>query len=280
MAARAGIITFTTDFGLSDTYRAQLHAVALRAAPGVRCVDISHAVPPGRMETALFLTETAWPQFPPGTVHVVVVDPGVGTERGLVAVETADAVLVGPDTGVLSSGLPPPMRAAPALGRVPIAGAAGVTAVSITAAAGVAPLSTTFHGRDIMAPVAARIAAGAALADVGTPVGSVMAAPALAAAVREGTGTGRILHIDRFGNAITNLRSADASRTFVLAAGHTKITGPAPHYQMPGDAAVVLGGSAGYLEIAWPNGSAAEHLGLRRGDTVTLRPAEPVEGAR
>ena len=277
MAARAGVITFTTDFGLSDTYRAQLHAVVLRAAPGVRCVDISHAVPPGQMETALFLTETAWPQFPPGTVHVVVVDPGVGTERGLVAVETADAVLVGPDTGVLSSGLPPQMRATRTLGQVAVS---GVTAMSITAPAGVTPLSTTFHGRDIMAPVAARIAAGAALADVGTPVASVTAAPALAAAVREGTGTGRILHIDRFGNAITNLRSADASQSFVLVAGQTKITGPAPHYQMPGDAAVVLGGSAGYLEIAWPNDSAAEHLGLHRGDTVTLRPAGPVKDAR
>ena len=277
MAARAGIVTFTTDFGLSDAYAAQLHAAVLRAAPWVRCVDISHAVPPGRMETALFLTEAAWPQFPPGTVHVVVVDPGVGTERGLVAAETANAVLVGPDTGVLSSGLPPAMRAAPDLGRVAVE---GVAAVVITAAASVAPLSTTFHGRDIMAPVAARIAAGAALTEVGTPVASVMAAPALAAVVREGTGTGRILHIDRFGNAITNLRAADAPRTFVIEVGRTRITGPAPHYQAPDDAALVLGGSAGYLEIAWPNGSAAEHLELRRGDTVSLRPAGRVEDAR
>ena len=108
----SGIVTLTTDFGLDDAYVAQLHGALLSAWPDVRVVDLSHAVPPGDLTAALYLTETAWPSFPAGAVHLVVVDPGVGSARGLVAVETPGTWLVGPDTGVLSSGLPAALRPA------------------------------------------------------------------------------------------------------------------------------------------------------------------------
>ena len=275
MVAPSGIVTLTTDCGLADPYVAQLHAVLLSAYPPVRIVDVSHAVPPGNAEATLFLTESAWPAFALGTVHLVVVDPGVGTKRRLLAIDTGDAFLVGPDTGVLSSGLPNAMRRLSEVAPVPLP--PGLMAVEISSTAVRArEVSATFHGRDIMAPVAARLAAGADLTQMGTQVRDVMTAPTLAAPIERGVGEGRIIHIDRFGNAITNFRQENAPARFVLSVRGARVAGPASSYQAgrgDGEAgAVAIGGSSGYLEVACPGGSAAERLGLRLGDPVALRP--------
>ena len=186
----SGVVTLTTDFGLSDAYVAQLHAVVLRLAPEARIVDISHAVPLGQLETALFLTESAWPHFGGGAIHVVVVDPGVGTARALVAIETEDAFLVGPDSGVLSSGLPGAMRPAePSLPptSMPVSIPAALRAVEISASGARAPVvAATFHGRDVMAPVAAALARGTDFASLGEPLTEVVAASVLAASGMRG----------------------------------------------------------------------------------------------
>lgn len=276
MATGSGIVTLTTDFGLADAYVAQLHAVLLDRYPAVRIVDMSHAVPPGDLETTLFITECAWPYFPPRTVHVVVVDPRVGTERLLVAVEAGETWLVGPDSGVLSSGLPSAMRPASGIHQTPLG--EGVQAVAIEAAAvGVAQVSPTFHGRDLMAPAAAALAQGAPLAELGRPVESLMVAAPPATPIVDGRGAGRVLHIDHFGNVITSFRTDQAGPAFWLEARGRQIAGPVATYHATpagseGGQPIVVGGSSGYLEIAWPDGSAAEHLGLRRGDHVRLVP--------
>ena len=272
----SGVVTLTTDFGLSDAYVAQLHAVVLRLAPEARIVDISHAVPLGRLETALFLTESAWPHFGGGAIHVVVVDPGVGTARALVAIETEDAFLVGPDSGVLSSGLPGAMRPAePSLPptSMPVSIPAALRAVEISASGARAPVvAATFHGRDVMAPVAAALARGTDFASLGEPLTEVVAASVLAASGMRG----HVMHVDRFGNAITNFRSAGRSNKTQLIAttgwrDEITIAGIAESYGLAlPDRAVLVADSGGYLEIAWPNGDAAERLGLRVGDAVRL----------
>ncbi len=271
MPAPLGLLTFTTDFGLQDAYVAQLHAAVLRTAPGVRIVDISHAVLPGDLEHTLFLTESAWPAFPDGCVHVVVVDPGVGTARPLVAIGTAAAFLVGPDTGVLSSGLPAAMRPKAGVARMPIPD--GVEAVEITdTPVRAATVSATFQGRDILAPVAAALASGAPLTALGRPLPTLQAAAPLATPTPHGRGRGHVLHIDRFGNAITTFRGADLSSAFrVRVRGHT-INGPVRTYGAAPDRALALTGSSGYVEIAWGGASAAERLGLHRGDAVDVEP--------
>ena len=273
--SRSGIVTLTTDFGRDDSYVAQLHAVLLGINPGLPIVDVSHAVPPGDLRAALYLTETAWPHFPAGTVHLVVVDPGVGTERGVVAVQSERAFLVGPDTGVLSSGLPARLRPAAEPVRVPLA--PPLAAVDVRGGTlSVSSISQTFHGRDLMAPVAAALATGRGLDDCGEPAPGIVLAPSLATALRDGEGAGVVLHVDRFGNAITSFRSAETPAQFLIEAGGREVAGPAPHYQpAPGveAEAIALPSSGGYLEIAWPNGSAAERLGLARGTALHLRAA-------
>ncbi len=200
----SGIITLTTDFGLADNYVAQLHGVILTAFPTARIVDISHEVPPGHIDSALFLTETAWPHFPAGTVHLVIVDPGVGSDRRIIAVQGASAWFVGPDNGVLSSAVPELDRPEQDAAMAPIS--PSHTAIEITQTRVRSnPPAPSFQGRDIMAPVPAHLARGEPFASLGDPLPEIRLCPPLAAT----EGTGRIIHIDHFGNAITNFRSSD-----------------------------------------------------------------------
>jgi S-adenosylmethionine hydrolase len=274
----AGIVTCSTDFGLDDSYAAQMHGALLSIAPSLRIVDISHAIPPGDADAALFLTESAWPYFPPGTVHLVVVDPGVGSDRGLVAIETPDGWLVGPDTGVLSSGLPAQIRPAEGSARASLPD--GHRAVDIRhSPLATGPVSRTFHGRDLMAPIAASLAICRPLTDAGPTVSQITAAASLATPVSDGRGAGRILHVDRFGNAITSFRAAEVDGAFTItvqsASGHAwRIDGPSTQYMSPSGGAIALPSSSGYLEIAVPSGSAAKTLGIERGDRTTIGPRE------
>lgn len=275
--APSGIVTLTTDFGLDDGYVAQLHGVLRSRDPALRVVDVSHAVPPGSLPTTLFLTETVWPHFPPGTVHVVIVDPGVGGERGIVAVERpareAGGWLVGPDTGVLSSGLAAASRPTAGVERVALPAGYAAAEIRETPLAR-RPVSRTFHGRDLMAPVAAALAGGQPLSSVGRPATTLMAAAALASPVREGAGEGRILHVDRFGNAITSFRSAAASARFVIEVEGRTVAGPVSSYGAGGEGPAALASSSGYIEIALADGSAAAALGIEAGTPVRLRPSE------
>jgi len=286
MASPGGVVSLTTDFGLSDTYVGQLHAALLQVDPTLQIVDLSHDIEPGAIESTLFHTECAWGAFPDGSVHLVIVDPGVGSDRGIVLIqidgssEVPRALLVGPDTGVLSSGLPASMRRSAPFPVGSVRTVAGVSAVEVTESpVRDSTVSSTFHGRDIMAPVAAHAAAGQPLTTLGRPVDSVVVAPRLDAAITAEGGVGRVVHVDRFGNAITNIRSSQAPRRFRLQIKRLTISGPAMSYLEGSggrvEQAVAIGGSCGFLEIATFGDSAAVQLGLSVGDTVTIVPDEP-----
>jgi S-adenosylmethionine hydrolase len=250
------IITLLTDFGTADGYVAEMKGVLHTAAPDATIVDLSHDVTPHDVEAARLVVARYWHRFPEGTVHLVVVDPGVGTERRAIAVGSERRFLVGPDNGVLS----------PALLR------AGARTVALPVPRDVAP---TFHGRDVFAPAAAALARGVALETLGEPLSS----PAIRRTpetVREANGwiRGEVISIDRFGNAITNLVGHHAVE---VRAGPVIVPVRSTYGEVePGQAVAVIG-SSGLLEIAVRDGSAAVSHGLRRGSVVRCRIAE-VEG--
>lgn len=269
-AARA-IITLTTDFGLADPYVAAMKGVILALNPEATIVDVSHAVRPQRLLQGVYLTQAAWPAFPPEAIHVVVVDPGVGSERRALVLETPRGLFVGPDNGVLSSALPEEARPAsgPALVEVP----AGCRAFSITNRRYLRePVSATFHGRDVFAPAAAHLSLGVPPEELGEPVDSLLAFPPLRARrCPDGALQARVLHIDRFGNVITDVRADDLpDGAFTVELAGRLVPGPVRTYADASGLAALVG-SSGYLEIALPNGSAADALHVDIGDAAVLR---------
>lgn len=266
------IITLTTDFGLSDAYAGAMKGVLLSINPRVTIVDISHDVRPQQISQAAFLTQAAWPHFPDGAIHIAVVDPGVGTERRAVAIETPRGRFVGPDNGVLSAALPDEARRADE--AAPVALPAGYRAFAITNAPYMRePVSATFHGRDIFAPAAAHLSLGVPIEELGEPADRIVALPALRARrMSDGSLGGHVVHIDHFGNMITDIRAEDVpAQEFVVLMGRHRAPGPVPAYASA-TALCALAGSSGYIEVALPNGNAARELGCAIGDTATLRP--------
>lgn len=270
------IITLTTDFGLEDPYVAALKGAILTINPQVTIVDISHAVRPQAIEQGAFLLACAWPYFPHNSIHLAVVDPGVGTQRRALVVQTPVATFVGPDNGLLSPALPDEVREAawdheqPVSVRLP----AGYRAVSLTNEAYFRqPVSSTFHGRDIFAPVAAHVSLGVPLTELGPPAEEVLAlAPFRARRQPDGSLRGRVIHIDVFGNLVTDVRCEDlpAERPTVEVAGR-RIVGLSLTYQEDAKILAVVG-SSGHLEIAAPRASAAKLLGAALGMPVLVRP--------
>jgi S-adenosylmethionine hydrolase len=247
----ARIITLLTDFGTADGYVAEMKGVLLSGAPDATIVDLTHDIPPQDIESARLALARAWRRFPEGTVHVVVVDPGVGSHRAAIAVERDGRFLVGPDNGVLSPAL---------LG-------AGADVVSLP----IPPFAAaTFHGRDVFAPAAVRLAVGESLTMLGVlkhdPV--VRRTPDT---VRRADGTieGQVLAIDRFGNVLSNIGARLGGRVSVagveMAVHRTYADVP------PGDI-IALTGSSGFLEVAVRGGNAAERLRVTRGTPLTWSP--------
>jgi S-adenosylmethionine hydrolase len=259
------VITLTTDFGYADGYVGAMKGVILRICPEAELVDIAHDIPAQAVSQAAYVLSTAAPYFPAGCIHLVVVDPGVGSQRRPIAVQAERAAYIAPDNGVLSL----------VLRQDPPRWAVHLTNPSYH----LSPTSPTFHGRDVFAPVAAYLAAGADLDEVGEP----FAPPGLAILPTsepvqqpDSSWYGEIVHIDRFGNLITNLRIPDsfaqapahgAHLTFVV--GSATIQGLSRTFADvdPGEP-VVYAGSSGYLEIGLRNGSAAASLGARTGSPV------------
>lgn len=256
-------ITLTTDFGQRDAYVGAMKGVLLSLAPGAPLIDISHEVAPQDVMEAAFLLREAYPYFPEGTVHLAVVDPGVGTERRAIAIRAGGHFFVGPDNGLFSlvlSGSDPEgivVLDRPKVWRAPDA-------------------SATFHGRDVFAPVAARLATGARLKDVGTPTDTLHPLRwAMPVADDEGI-RGWIVHVDRYGNCVTNISEADVQRWqkgrgLKAYAGSDVLEGLHHTYAdvPPGDG-LLLVGSSGLLEVAVNRGNAAELLGIRKGASITL----------
>jgi S-adenosylmethionine hydrolase len=275
MSGPPPIITLTTDFGLQDPYVAAMKGAILSINPAARLVDVSHAIRPQAIEQAVFVTAAAWPYLPQDAIHVVVVDPNVGGQRRALALRTAVATFVGPDNGVLSAALSDDVRAAAGDSAAPVHLPADYRAVSlINERYFRSPVSSTFHGRDIFGPVAAHLSLGVALDELGEPVEEIIALPPFRARRQpDGSLRGRVLHIDAFGNLITDVRVEDlpSGSAVIEVANHT-VHGVSATYE-PGAALRAVTGSSGYLEIAAPGGSAAVVLKAGLGEAVVVRPA-------
>jgi len=244
------IVTLLTDFGAADSYVAEVKGRLLLLAPGVTLVDVTHAIEPGDIGGAAFVLGRAWPVFPDGTVHLAVVDPGVGTARRALAVQAGRHWFVGPDNGVLDSAL----------------GVKGARVVGLEVPAGAAP---TFHARDVFAPAAAALAEGTGLERLGVPVGDPVRL-AIPEPRRQGAAiVGQVVYVDRFGTLVTNIPGQRIDRRGTVRVGPHDLVVHLTFAEAGAGEPLALVGSAGMLEIAVRDGRADAVLGLSRGAKVT-----------
>jgi S-adenosylmethionine hydrolase len=257
------VITLLTDFGSSDHYVGAMKGILLGICPDAQIVDISHEIAPYAITEAAFTLSQAWTCFPDGTVHLVVVDPGVGSARRPLLVEAAGHRFVAPDNGVLTM----------LYDAVPAHEVREITASRYFRQ----PVSLTFHGRDIFAPIAAHLANGLAPMEVGTRIGDYQRFSfAKPAQTGPNTWTGTILKADRFGNLITNFHSETwrqlMNEPFEMRVGMRPVSRMASNYaEMPAGEPFVIAGSAGFLEVSVNRESAAKALGAASGDRLELR---------
>jgi hypothetical protein len=261
---RSSIITLLTDFGSRDAFVGIMKGVILGINPAVTLVDLSHDVPPQDILAGAFILRSAVPFFPPGTIHVAVVDPGVGSTRRALLIETRTAFFVGPDNGLMS-------LAASAEAVVRIIHLSNEEYF-------LSPRGHTFHGRDVFAPVAAHLSLGVAPEQVGPQV-TTMERITLPPIERQANGlTGSVIYTDHFGNLITNITEADLhpfSRENLLVSigSSVQIHGVVVSYAaVEIGAPIALINSWGMLEIAVRNGSAAQRFGVLPGQPVHLTP--------
>lgn len=251
------VVTLLTDFGLADTYVGQVKGAILSVAPDATLVDLTHAVPPQDVQAGAFLLWSAVEACPAGSIHVAVVDPGVGSARRAIALRAGRGdVFVGPDNGLLL----------PAVDRL---GGYQLAVVLTVPAYWRASQSRTFHGRDVFGPVAGHLAAGVPLESLGHAVDDMQRL-----SLPQPTGlTGEVLHVDTYGNLVTNLPAQALPDLFQVRVGQ-HVVEPAEHYAAvaPG-ALLALAGSTGMLEIAARDASAASITGATRGTPVVLEPA-------
>jgi hypothetical protein len=259
-----GIVTLLTDFGHSDWYVGAMKGVLLARCPHCQLVDITHDIPPGDICAASWVLLGAYPFFPERTVHTVVVDPGVGGGRRPLLVEAGGHRFVGPDNGVLD----------PVIQQE----GGGVVRVLIRDDLFLQPLSRTFHGRDVFAPVAAFLCGGGAPESLGPQVGDWVKGGLPEPRGQGEMMTGLVVHVDRFGNGMTNLRMRDLQRLAgegepeLLVGDHRLVGIRGTYSEAPPGVPLLLEGSSGFLEIAVNRGSAAALLGLQAGRTeVRLR---------
>lgn len=259
----SGIVTLLTDFGLTDPYVGVMKGVLWRAAPGLRAVvDLTHAVPPQDVARAAFFLERSYAWFPPGTVHLAVVDPGVGTERAILVLESRGQVLIAPDNGLLGA----------VLASDPGARCRAADARRLGLEGG----STTFHGRDRFAPLAARIVEGLAPEATGPVAEPSPASFALAPVRREGECLlAGVLFADHFGNLITCARREDLPwDAFEARIGGLRARRVRTYAEGRDGELVCLLNSYGVVELAIRGASAAERLGAAAGTDVELRAEE------
>lgn len=264
-----GIVTLTTDFGLEDAYVAIMKGVILGIAPAARIIDYTHGIKPGNVAEATYMLKSGYRYFPRGTVHVVVVDPGVGSARRALALQTPAATFVGPDNGVFTL----------IVAEAQQEWGTDVRIIELTEPQFWLPeVSGTFHGRDIFAPVAAHLINGTALAALGQPISTPTVAH-FAQPQQPATGLiqGQIIHIDHFGNCITNITAehllcAELGQRIVIEIIDQQLPGLFRTYMDgPTGTPMCLIGSSGHLELAVSNGNAARHLGVDIGDKLRVR---------
>ncbi|MBX3463090.1 MAG: SAM-dependent chlorinase/fluorinase [Planctomycetes bacterium] len=252
MAPRpTGIVTLLTDFGTVDPYVGVLKGAVLRANPRAVLVDLGHAVPPQDVQAGAFWMAAAIGRFPAGTVHVGVVDPGVGTPRRLLAVAAGDCFWLAPDNGLLAA----------VLRHDPDA----EVRVLEPAHLGLRDISRTFHGRDVLAPVAGWLGCGR--------YGFSALGPRVADAERgvdPFAGAPRVVHVDAYGNLVSNVPAARLEGVAAVGVGGRRVRVRGTYAEVPVGELLALVGSYGLLEIAENGGNAANSLGLQRGAPIDL----------
>lgn len=245
----SGIVTLLTDFGLEDAYVGSMKGAIVAVHLKASVIDITHGVRPFAVLQGAFLLDSAWRSFPPGTVHVAVVDPGVGTERKAIAFKAVDHYFVGPDNGLFTF-LVEPISETVELATPPEA-------------------APTFHGRDVFAPAAARLAAGATLGEIGRPrrQDPFRLPDAWASKVGEAW-RAQALHCDHFGNVISNLPIRALAR--IKAANGLTVRTVETYEDARPNELVALVGSSGRIEFALREGSAAARLHAAPGETLLV----------
>ncbi len=273
----SGVVTLLSDYGLDDPYVGIVKGVLWRDAPRLRgIVDLTHAVPPGDVATAAFLLERSWVTFPAGSVHLAIVDPGVGTERALLLVETRGHVFLAPDNGLL----------APLIASEPM-----VVVRRVGASAPVRGPSTTFDGRDRFAPLVARLVEGDPPAAFGIASAGADSHQRLDAKeprrLADGSIAAEVIHVDRFGNLITNLpfiwlaeAGVDWRERWSCTVGGRSLALVRTYADARGGKPVALADSYDRMEIALARGNAAHELGLARGAEVRFVPRRGPDAAR
>ncbi len=270
------VITLLTDYGTKDSYVAEVKGAILRISPDATIVDISHDVGNYDIESGAFHLARAAPYFPEGTVHVGVVDPGVGGTRRPIIVETRGAWFVGPDNGLM----------APAAERL------GVESIwEITDGDMLPPrVSEVFDGRDVFGPTGAHLSVGVPPDRLGSEISDMIRLPAYTPRLEGDTVHARVIHVDGFGNLVTNVTyetleklGAQGDARFEVMAGGREFDLPYVRRfsAVPEGEPLLLVAGGGYLEISVNQGNAAEHMGLGKGDDVTLllkrRPGLPAQ---
>lgn len=252
------LVALLSDFGLEDHYVAAMKAEILRRARDAVLVDITHLIPPQNIARGAYELACVLPSFPDDTIVVGVVDPGVGTARRPLALRLRRGVrLIGPDNGLFSRVA---LEDGARLERGRLALGSGQAGFVLHVPRIASRLSATFHGRDVFAPTAGLLAAGAALETLGAPTAEIEALPLL-----EGD---RVLAVDHFGNVITSVRP-EPGIEYEVVIGDQRIGGLRRTYA-DGQGLLLLTSSSGYLEIAVPGSSAAALLGLGPGDRITV----------
>jgi S-adenosyl-L-methionine hydrolase (adenosine-forming) len=261
------IVALLTDFGTRDHYAGAMKGVILGIAADVTLVDLTHDIPPHNVLVGALELAACYKYFPQGTIFVAVVDPGVGSVRRAIAVDTGDHRFVAPDNGVLTLVLKeaPPRKI-----------------VELTERRYARPtVSRTFEGRDRFAPAAAWLAKGIQLSALGRPLSDIHHVDVPVPEVSADSVAGVVLRVDRFGNLVTNVDRKTAERFLqgrpvVITAGAHRIERLVATYaELPAQGVGALFGSTDHLELAAPSASAAERLGVGRGTTVTIARAEP-----
>lgn len=274
------IVTLTTDFGTADEYTGAMKGVLLSRAPQARLVDISHQIPPQDVRRAAFVLHSIVPYFPADTVHLAVVDPGVGTTRRAIAIDTPGGKFVGPDNGLFTFVL---------------VEADCWTAVELTNPDHrLAHVSDTFHGRDLFAPAAAHLAAGGEVKALGPVVTDPVVLPLPRLEISWKEMEGEVLHADRFGNLVTSIGRLQWQRDqlllvpafqhqspprarFAARKARVEIAGRTlegihhTYGATPAGQPAAIVGSSGMLEVGTPQGSAAKDLGVQEGEPVVVR---------
>ncbi|MFC1502095.1 S-adenosyl-l-methionine hydroxide adenosyltransferase family protein [bacterium] len=253
------IITLLTDFGLSDPYVAAMKGVLLGLCPDASIVDISHSIQPHNLDEAAFILNGVYRYFPKGTIHVIVVDPGVGTDRAVLAVDTSEYFFLAPDNGVLKY----------VLRDSPKARVFRVTNRELF----LKQVSNTFHGRDVFAPVAAHLASGHPIESVGESCSDYVRGKIINPIMKEKSISGEIIYIDGFGNGITNINQdmLTGRKNIRISIGDQTIQNLVTSYsEVDIGTALAIIGSFGMLEIAVRERNAQKILDFQSGDSVQV----------